>query len=106
MPSLFTIFLTATKNSIFYRQIEKTNEKDTGIYRCTVVFMANQKVDADVPLIVQKAAYFSDQTIKTVQVSEGDAISIDCQPGGTPQPSVVWQRADHELPFYGGHFLQ
>ncbi|KAG7154817.1 Neuroglian-like 3, partial [Homarus americanus] len=68
--------------------IKKINEEDIGLYRCTVYFGEDQRINADVP------------------VKEGDAISIDCQPGGAPKPDVYWERVNQELPYYGGKFFK
>ncbi|RXG52327.1 Neuroglian [Armadillidium vulgare] len=87
-------------------ELNNANEKDSGTFRCRVVFGEDQKIDADVPFLVLEPAYFSDDTTKTIRVSEGDAISIDCQPGGSPKPEVYWERLGDELPFYGGQFFK
>ncbi|KAF2344359.1 Immunoglobulin-like domain [Trinorchestia longiramus] len=87
-------------------QILDIAEEDTGTYRCTVNFGDNQKINAEVPVLIQKAPYFVDPNTKTLTVTEGDAISIDCQPGGSPTPTVFWERIESELPFYGGNFFK
>ncbi|XP_053627281.1 hemicentin-2 isoform X3 [Cherax quadricarinatus] len=86
--------------------IKKMSEEDSGLYRCTVNFGEDQKINADVPVTIQKAPYFTDDFTKTLTVTEGDAISIDCQPGGSPKPEVYWERLNQELPYYGGKFFK
>nr|XP_045619391.1 hemicentin-2-like isoform X1 [Procambarus clarkii] len=86
--------------------IKSMTEEDTGLYRCTVNFGEDQKINADVPVTLQKAPYFTDDFTKTLTVTEGDAISIDCQPGGSPKPDVYWERLNQELPYYGGKFFK
>ena len=75
------------------------------MYRCMVNFPDGpegpQKVHADVPVFLKKAAFFLDNELKTLSVTEGDAISIDCQPGGHPTPDVYWERLNKPLPYYG-----
>ncbi|CAL4114192.1 unnamed protein product [Meganyctiphanes norvegica] len=58
--------------------------------------------DASVPGIIEKPPYFIDTSVKTLTVKEGDALSIDCRPGGTPNPRVEWKRQEDVLPYYGG----
>lgn len=86
--------------------IKEVSEEDTGKYRCTVNFGGDQKINAEVPVHIQKAPYFTDDFTKTLTVTEGDAISIDCQPGGWPKPDVYWERLGQELPYYGGKFFK
>lgn len=86
--------------------IKKVEEEDAGLYRCTVDFGDDQRINADVPVKLKKAPYFTDNLTKTLTVTEGDAISIDCQPGGSPKPDVYWERINQELPYYGGKFFK
>ncbi|XP_068233865.1 hemicentin-1-like [Palaemon carinicauda] len=86
--------------------IKELDEEDSGLYRCTVNFGEDQKINADVPVKIEKAPYFTDNFTKTLTVTEGDAISIDCQPGGSPKPDVYWERLNQELPYYGGKFFK
>jgi len=68
---------------------------------------SSQLVDeSSVPGIIEKPPYFTDTSVKTLTVSEGDALSIDCRPGGTPNPSVEWERLNDVLPFYGGNLYR
>merc|ERR1711970_926145 len=60
----------------------------------------------EVPGLVEKPPYFTDTDVKTLTVSEGDALSIDCRPGGTPNPSVEWERLNDVLPYYGGNLYR
>ena len=69
-------------------------------------FGENQKIDADVPFTVKVPAYFLDDITKTIRVTEGDAISIDCQPGGKPNPKVYWERVDDNIPFYESKLIE
>ncbi|KAK7071202.1 hypothetical protein SK128_003822 [Halocaridina rubra] len=91
---------------LFSLIIKEINEEDAGLYRCTVNFGEDQKINADVPVKLEKAPYFTDNFTKTLTVTEGDAISIDCQPGGSPRPDVYWERLNQELPYYGGRFFK
>ncbi|XP_064096945.1 hemicentin-1-like isoform X1 [Macrobrachium nipponense] len=86
--------------------IKQLQEDDTGLYRCTVNFGEEQKINADVPVKIERSPYFTDNFTKTLTVTEGDAISIDCQPGGSPKPDVFWERLNQELPYYGGKFFK
>jgi len=68
---------------------------------------SSQLVDeADVPGIIEKPPYFTNTDVKTLTVKEGDALSIDCRPGGTPSPNVEWERLDDVLPYYGGKYYK
>lgn len=51
------------------RQIKKIKEEDTGKYRCTVDFGGDQKINAEVPVHIQKSPYFTDDFTKTLTVS-------------------------------------
>ncbi|XP_076066165.1 hemicentin-2-like [Oratosquilla oratoria] len=85
----------------FSLKIVNVNEHDQGIYRCQIYFGEDQKINADIPVNIEKAAYFTENKVKTLTVAEGDLISIDCQPGGSPKPKVYWERIDEDIPFYG-----
>jgi len=108
------VVLFSTKYDVFHPEgthqyslkIKDIGDEDQGTYRCTVNFGGNQKITADVPVLVEKAPFFNTQMTRGLTVKEGDSISIDCQPGGSPQPTVYWQRVDHKLPFYAGNFAQ
>ncbi|KAK4304127.1 hypothetical protein Pmani_023922 [Petrolisthes manimaculis] len=86
--------------------IKEMADEETGMYRCTVNFGENQKINADVNVHLQQAPFFTDDFTKTLTVTVGDSISIDCQPGGHPRPEVYWERLNDELPFYGGKFFK
>ncbi|XP_063851932.1 neuroglian-like isoform X3 [Scylla paramamosain] len=95
------------KNTHRYSLVIKTmTEEDVGLYRCTVDFGDSQRINADVPVSLQSAPYFTDNITKTLTVTEGDSISIDCQPGGSPKPDVYWERLNDELPYFGGRFFK
>jgi len=72
-------------------KIKSAEDEDTGTYRCTVHFGFNQRIDADVPVVVQKPAYFIDPSTKTLSVTLGDSLSVECSPGGNPKPGVHWE---------------
>ncbi|XP_050698565.1 hemicentin-2-like isoform X1 [Eriocheir sinensis] len=86
--------------------IKSMNAEDEGLYRCTVDFGDSQRINADVPVSLRAAPYFTDDFTKTLTVTEGDSISIDCQPGGSPRPDVYWEKVNDELPYFGGRFFK
>ena len=89
-----------------FPQIKKMSDKDTGNYRCTVHFGDDQKIEADIPVAIESPAFFLDNFTKTLSVTEGDYISVDCRPGGSPVPDVYWERLNQPLPYYGGRLFK
>ena len=57
-------------------------------------------------LDIEKAPYFSDSSTKQVVVTEGDNVSLDCKPAGTPEPEAFWERVQEGPVYYGGSVLQ
>ncbi|CAG0919293.1 unnamed protein product [Notodromas monacha] len=80
--------------------IRDITETDEGLYVCQVVVSTQESVYAEVNVLVLRPPTISDESTRSLIVSDGDDFRLDCIATGYPEPTVTWRRAKNE-PFSG-----
>merc|ERR1712223_512543 len=96
--------------STYKLRIRDIQETDGAIYQCQVVISLTDRETAEVPLIVRRPPIISDNSSRSVVVTEGQRVELDCYASGYPPPEIYWRRQDNAvLPtntsIYKGHTL-
>lgn len=81
--------------STYTLKIEDIQETDGAIYQCQVQVALNDKVTAEVPLIVRRPPIISDNSTRSVVVTEGEKVELKCYASGYPPPEIYWRRQDN-----------
>ena len=86
------------KSSSSYKlRIEDIQETDGAIYQCQVVISLTDRETADVPLIVRRPPIISDNSTRSVVVTEGQRVELNCFASGYPPPEIYWRRQDNAV---------
>merc|ERR1712223_230522 len=96
--------------STYKLRIRDIQETDGAIYQCQVVISLTDRETAEVPLIVRRPPIISDNSSRSVVVTEGQRVELHCYASGYPPPEIYWRRQDNAvLPtntsIYKGHTL-
>lgn len=73
-----------------WNQIKDIQETDAGKYQCQVLLTVTEKINADVAVSVRIPPIIFDNSTRSVVVSEGEAIKLECYAGGFPAPRVLF----------------
>jgi hypothetical protein len=73
---------------IHLHQIKDIQENDQGKYQCQVLLTVTEKISADVAVSVRIPPIIFDNSTRSVVVSEGEAVKLECYAGGYPAPTV------------------
>nr|CAD7601727.1 unnamed protein product [Timema genevievae] len=82
--------------------IKDIQETDAGYYQCQVIIALNNKISAEVDLQVRRPPIISDNSTRSLVVSEGQSVKLDCYAGGYPPPRVSWRRENNAILPTGG----
>nr|CAD7200951.1 unnamed protein product [Timema douglasi] len=91
-----------TASSTYTLQIKDIQETDAGYYQCQVIIALNNKISAEVDLQVRRPPIISDNSTRSLVVSEGQSVKLDCYAGGYPPPRVSWRRENNAILPTGG----
>uniref|UniRef100_T1JMP5 Ig-like domain-containing protein n=1 Tax=Strigamia maritima TaxID=126957 RepID=T1JMP5_STRMM len=91
-----------TATSTYTLQIKDIQESDAGTYQCQVVITMTNKITADVQVLVRMPPIISDNSTRSVVVSEGQAVRLECYAGGFPPPKIYWRRESNAILPTGG----
>uniref|UniRef100_A0A8D8ZRN9 Lachesin n=1 Tax=Cacopsylla melanoneura TaxID=428564 RepID=A0A8D8ZRN9_9HEMI len=91
-----------SESSTYMLSIKEIQETDAGIYKCEVIISLNNKVSAEVELIVRRPPVISDNSTRSVIVSEGQSVNLYCYANGYPQPTISWRRDNSAALSTGG----
>ncbi|XP_075219044.1 septate junction protein lachesin [Lycorma delicatula] len=91
-----------TASSTYTLQIKDIQETDAGFYQCQVFIAMNNKISAEVELQVRRPPIISDNSTRSIVVSEGQSVSLECYAVGHPQPRVSWRRENNAILPTGG----
>lgn len=59
----------------------------------------NNKLSAETELVVRRRPFISDNSTRSLIVSEGQSVTLECYAGGYPSPNVSWRRANNAILF-------
>ncbi|XP_034479497.1 lachesin-like [Drosophila innubila] len=99
-------------NSSTYKlQIKDIKETDAGTYTCQVLISTVHKVSANVNLSVRRPPVISNNSTRSIVVSEGSEVQMECYASGYPTPTITWRRENNaSLPtdgvVYEGNILR
>lgn len=83
--------------STYTLRIEDIQETDGAIYQCQVIISLTDKETADVPLIVRRPPIISDNSSRSVVVTESQRVELRCYASGYPVPEIYWRRQDNAV---------
>lgn len=89
-------------SSTYTLQIKDIQETDAGIYQCQVIISLSNKESADVLLQVRRPPVISDNSTRSVIVSEGQQVTLECYASGYPPPKISWRRENNAILPTGG----
>ncbi|XP_043599237.1 tyrosine-protein kinase receptor ver-4-like, partial [Bombus pyrosoma] len=82
--------------------IKDIQETGAGFYQCKILISLNNYVSANVELQVRKPPIVSDNSTRTMVVTEGQPVQLDCYTGGFPAPRISWYRENNAILPTGG----
>lgn len=83
-------------------QIKDIQETDAGYYQCQVLISLNNRISAEVDLQVRRPPIISDNSTRSLVVSEGQGVKLECYAGGYPPPRISWRRENNAILPTGG----
>lgn len=89
-------------SSTYTLQIKDIQETDAGFYVCQVVISINNRISAEVELQVRRPPIISDNSTRSLVVSEGQSVQLECHAGGFPTPRISWRRENNAILPTGG----
>ncbi|XP_012288477.1 lachesin [Orussus abietinus] len=89
-------------SSTYNLQIKDIQETDAGFYQCQVLISVNNKISAEVELQVRRPPIISDNSTRSLVVSEGQPVQLECYAFGFPTPRISWRRENNAILPTGG----
>ncbi|PSN51322.1 Lachesin [Blattella germanica] len=89
-------------SSTYTLQIKDIQETDAGYYQCQVLISLNNRISAEVDLQVRRPPIISDNSTRSLVVSEGQSVKLECYAGGYPPPRITWRRENNAILPTGG----
>ncbi|KAG5861552.1 Lachesin, partial [Gonioctena quinquepunctata] len=89
-------------SSTYLLQIKDIQETDAGYYQCQILISPSNRVAAEVELQVRRPPFISDNSTRSIVVSEGEAVQMECYAGGYPPPRISWRRENNAILPTGG----
>jgi len=62
----------------------------------------NNQLSAEVELVVRRPPVISDNSTRSLILSEGETAELKCYAGGFPSPKMSWRRENHDILPTGG----
>ncbi|XP_043475593.1 lachesin-like [Leptopilina heterotoma] len=99
------------RSSTYVLKIEDVQKKDAGLYECQIVATIFNVITADVELHVRRPPVINDNSTRSLVVSEGQTVQLECYADGYPTPRIFWRRENNvDLPtggtVYHGNILK
>ncbi|XP_063220158.1 lachesin [Bacillus rossius redtenbacheri] len=91
-----------TASSTYTLQIKDIQETDAGFYQCQVIIALNNKISAEVELQVRRPPIISDNSTRSLVVSEMQSVKLECYANGYPEPRISWRRENNAVLPTGG----
>ncbi|XP_042221918.1 lachesin-like isoform X2 [Homarus americanus] len=89
-------------SATYILQIKDIQESDGGDYMCQVLLGINNRITANVNLLVRRPPVISDNSTRSVVASESDSVELSCYAGGMPIPEISWRRENNAILPTGG----
>ncbi|XP_043475633.1 lachesin-like isoform X1 [Leptopilina heterotoma] len=89
-------------SSTYVLQIKDIQETDAGVYQCQIIITINNVITADVELRVRQPPVISDNSTRSLVVSETQPVQLECYAGGYPTPRISWRRENNVILPTGG----
>ncbi|XP_011301828.1 lachesin [Fopius arisanus] len=83
--------------STYTLQIKDIQETDAGMYLCQIYISLTSKISGHVELQVRRPPYISDNSTRSIVVSETEAVELFCYAGGFPSPKISWRRENNAI---------
>ena len=83
-------------------QVKDIQETDAGFYLCQILISTSSKISAEVELQVRRPPIISDNSTRSVVISEGQTVERNCYAGGYPTPKISWRRENNAILPTGG----
>lgn len=91
-----------TDSSTYTLQIKDIQETDAGYYRCQIIISVNNKISAEVELLVRRQPVILENTTRSLVTTEKQSVKLECYAIGFPTPKIIWTRENNALLPTGG----
>ncbi|CAL8130911.1 unnamed protein product [Orchesella dallaii] len=88
--------------SLYTLQVKELQETDAGTYQCQILIGVNNRVTAEIDVRVRIPPVISDNSTRSLVVSEGDEVTLECYASGFPTPKISWRRENNDILPTGG----
>ncbi|VVC36862.1 Immunoglobulin subtype,Immunoglobulin-like domain,Immunoglobulin-like fold,Immunoglobulin subtype [Cinara cedri] len=106
-------FTIQANDNCYNLTIRDIQEIDDGVYQCAIQIDLHTRSSADIMLKVKRIPVILYNSTKSVFVTEGEPVSLECYAEGYPNPKIFWKRTNAEIlpaPYVGsiyrGNILQ
>jgi len=89
-------------STLYTLQIKDLQETDAGSYQCQILIGVNNRVTANVDVLVRMPPVISDNSTRSLVVSEGQEVKLECYASGFPLPKISWRRENNVILPTGG----
>ena len=89
-------------SSLYTLQVKDLQETDAGPYQCQILIGVNNRVTANVDVLVRMPPVISDNSTRSLVVSEGQSVTLECYAAGYPLPKISWRRENNAILPTGG----
>ncbi|XP_014233569.1 lachesin-like [Trichogramma pretiosum] len=91
-----------SSSSTYTLQIKDIQETDAGFYSCQILISTSSRISAEVELQVRRPPTINDNSTRSLVVSEGQPIQLECYAVGFPVPRISWRRENNAILPTGG----
>lgn len=89
-------------SSLYTLQVKDLQETDAGTYQCQILIGVTNRVTANVDVLVRMPPVISDNSTRSLVVSEGQGVTLECYASGFPLPRISWRRENDAILPTGG----
>jgi hypothetical protein len=82
--------------------VKDLQETDAGAYQCQILIGVSNRVTADVDVLVRMPPVISDNSTRSLVVSQGQSVTLECYASGFPLPKISWRRENNAILPTGG----
>lgn len=89
-------------SSLYTLQVKDLQETDAGTYQCQILIGVSNRVTANVDVLVRIPPVISDNSTRSLVVSVGQSVTLECYASGFPLPRISWRRENNAMLPTGG----